>query len=80
MHEAYLEQGNIDNAVLEYEDDLSSIRDHLIAIADAWDAASDALEIALDDDDATVTFLVAIIGISAFVSLVSVIVYRRQKA
>ncbi len=76
---AYLEQGNIDNAVLEYEDDLSRIRDHLIAIADAWDAAADALERALNYD-ATVTFLVAIIGISAFVSLVSVIVYRRQKA
>lgn len=76
---AYLEQGNVDNAVLEYEDDLSIIRGHLVAIADAWDAAADALERALSDD-ATVTFLVVIFGMSAFVSVVLVIVYRRQRA
>ena len=57
--------------------DLNTIREHLFAIADAWDAAANALERALSDD--VTSLLLSIVGISAFVSVVSVFAYRRRK-
>ncbi|MGY5864645.1 MAG: C39 family peptidase [Candidatus Thorarchaeota archaeon] len=69
--------GDLSSAVSVYEEDLAEIQTHLIAIANAWDAAANALDIALNGD--VTTLVVSIVGISAFVSLVSAFAYRRLK-
>ena len=49
-----------------------------MAIADAWDAAADAFDMAVNGD--VTTLVISIVGIVAFVSLVSVFAYKRSKA
>ena len=74
----YTYNGDIENAVADNEQDLETIRNHLMAIADAWDAAADAFDMAVNGD--VTTLVISIVGIVAFVSLVSVFAYRRSKA
>ena len=69
--------GDLSSAVYVYEEELAEIQTHLIAIANAWDAAANALDIALNGD--VTTLVVSIVGIGAFVSLVSAFAYRRLK-
>jgi hypothetical protein len=69
--------GDLSAAVSVYEEELAEIRTHLTAIANSWDAAANALDIALNGD--VTTLVVSIVGISAFVCLVSAFSYRRLK-
>ncbi len=69
--------GDLSSAVSVYEEDLVEIQFHLTEIANAWDATANALEIALNGD--VTTLVISIVGISAFVSLVSAFAYRRLK-
>ncbi len=69
--------GDLSSAAFVYEEDLAEIRTHLIAIANAWDAAADALDIALNGD--VTSYLLVIVGMGAFVSVVSAFVLRRSK-
>jgi hypothetical protein len=75
----YTQDGNVNNAVLENEQDLDTIRNHLFAIADAWDAAAAALAKVLNDNTAVVA-VVTVVGIFTFVGVVSIFVRRRLKA
>jgi hypothetical protein len=71
--------GDLSSAVSEFEDDLAEIRLHLTAIANAWDAAAAALAKALNDNTAIIA-IVTVVGIFAFVGVVSISVRRRWKA
>lgn len=69
--------GDLSSAVSVYEEDLAEIRTHLIAIADAWDAAADALERALHGEG---TFPIVLLSTSVcgIVVLALVIIRRRS--
>ena len=69
--------GDLSSAVYVYEEDLAEIQTHLIAIADAWDAAADALERALQGHGTfpIVLFSTSMAGIVVFVL---VIIRRRS--
>jgi hypothetical protein len=71
--------GDLSSALSVYEEDLAEIRTHLTAIANAWDAAANALDIALNGDPTTI-FVVIIVCIGGFVSVVSAAAYVRRKA
>jgi hypothetical protein len=76
---AYTQDGDIDAAVAENQQDLDTIRNHLFAIADAWDAAAAVLDRALNNNT-TAIVIVAILSISALVGVVSIFVRRRLRA
>ncbi|MHA1949123.1 MAG: BtrH N-terminal domain-containing protein [Candidatus Thorarchaeota archaeon] len=78
-HLAYTQSGNLESAVTENEENLDVIRNHLFAIADAWDAAANALDFALNEVSTT-TFVVIIVCMAGFVSVVSAAAYVRRKA
>ena len=69
--------GDVHAAVNEHDDDLDQIREHLMEIADVWDAAANALERALQGDGTLVPIIVSssIVGI-----VVLVIVFTRRKS
>ena len=71
--------GDLSSAVSEFEEDLTEIRLHLTAIADAWDAAADALAKVLNNDTAIIA-TVSVIGIFGFIGVVSIFIRRRTKA
>jgi len=75
----YENDGDISSAIAMYEEDLEEIRNHLIAIADAWDAAAAALDNVLNDNTAVIT-IVTVVGVFMFVGVVSIFVRRRMKA
>lgn len=75
----YTHDGDIDAAVTENEKDLATIRNDLLAIADAWDAAAAALDRVLNDTSIS-TAILASVGIFALIGLVSVFIRRRFKA
>ena len=69
--------GDLSSSVSVYKENLAEIRSHLTAIANAWDAAADALERAFQGDGALTPILVSssIVGI---VVLVIVLIRRRS--
>ncbi|MHA1963962.1 MAG: BtrH N-terminal domain-containing protein [Candidatus Thorarchaeota archaeon] len=69
--------GDVHTAAAEYDDDLNQIREHLMEIADVWDAAADALDTALQGDG-TMTVVVISSGIVGIVVLVVVFIRRRS--
>jgi hypothetical protein len=69
--------GDLSSAVSVYEEDLAEIQTHLTAIANAWDAAADALERALQGDG-TLTLVIVSSSIAGIVVLV--IVFTRRKS
>jgi hypothetical protein len=68
--------GDLSSAASVYEEDLAEIRTHLIAIADAWDSAADALERALHGEG---TFPMILLSTSIVGILVLVIVIVRRR-
>jgi hypothetical protein len=75
---AYTYGGDVDATAVENEEDLETIRNHLFAIADSWDAAAAALDGTLNNNSIS-TAVVVIIGVIACIGLVSVLVRRRIK-
>jgi len=72
----YDETDDLDAAIEFYEQDLEDIRGHLIAIADAWVAAADTLEAALQGTDITMQ-LVVVSGLAIVIAVVAIL-YRRR--
>ncbi|MFX1482160.1 MAG: hypothetical protein ACFFCP_03120, partial [Promethearchaeota archaeon] len=70
--------GDVEAAVTENEHNLETIRNHLLAIADTWDAAANALDLALNGDSPAI-FVLAVVVISGFVGVSSIVAYRRRK-
>jgi hypothetical protein len=70
--------GDMSSAVTVYEEDLAEIRMHLTAIADAWDAAADALERALQGPGTPPIILLST-SIAGIVVLVIVFIRRRSR-
>ena len=68
---------NLDTALESQSENITIIADHLLAIADAWDSAANALETAMSNTPTYSPFLV-ITGVGVVV-LVVVIVIRRGK-
>ena len=73
----YVFDGDLESSVSVYEEDLVEIQSHLTAIANAWDAAADALERALQSGGTLIPIVASssIIGI-----LVLVIVFTRRRS
>jgi hypothetical protein len=74
----YYETDDLEAAIEYYEQELENIRVHLIAIADTWVAAADALEAALHDADITMQ-LVVVSGLVVVIAVV-VLLHRRRSA
>jgi hypothetical protein len=72
----YYETDDLEAALEYYDQELEDIRGHLIAIADAWIAAADALEAAFQGADLTVQLVFAS-GLVIVIAVV-VILYRRR--
>ncbi|MFX1560444.1 MAG: C39 family peptidase [Promethearchaeota archaeon] len=72
----YVSDGDLSSAVSVCEEDLTDIQTHLIAIADAWDAAADALERALQGQ-VTPPIILLSTSIAGILVLVLVLVRRR---
>jgi hypothetical protein len=68
--------GDLSSAVSVYQEELAEIRTHLNAIADAWDAAADALERAIEGGN-TIPILLLSTSIAGIVVLVIVLIRRR---
>lgn len=73
----FVQDGDILTSVAEYKDDLSEIRSHLNTIADAWDAAADALELAISGPG--IPWIPSMTGIGAIIVLTVAIVTRRRR-
>jgi hypothetical protein len=69
--------GDLSSAISVYEEDLAEIQTHLTAIANAWDAAADALERALQEDG-TLNLVLVSSSIVGIVVLVVVFIRRRS--
>ncbi|MBY8997126.1 MAG: hypothetical protein KGD60_05300 [Candidatus Thorarchaeota archaeon] len=69
--------GDLSSAVSVYEEDLVEIQTHLTAIANAWDAAADALERALKGDG---TFPIVLLSTSIAGIVVVVVLFIRRKS
>ena len=69
--------GDVHAAVTEHYYDLSQIREHLIEIADVWDAAADALERALQGNG---TLTLVLVSSSIFGIVVLVVLIRRRSS
>lgn len=72
----YYETEDLEAALEHYDQELEDIRGHLIAIADTWIAAADALEAAYQGADITVQ-LVITSGL-VVVIVVAAVLYRRR--
>lgn len=73
----YESDGDLSSAVAMYEENLSEIRAHLNAIADAWDAAADALERELTED--WIPWIPSMSGIGAISVLTIAIITKRRR-
>ena len=73
----YVSDGDLSSAASVYEEDLAEIRTHLIAIADAWDSAADALERVLHGEGSFPIVLLSM-SIAGFLVLVLVIIRRSR--
>ena len=68
--------GDLSSAVSVYEEDLAEIQTHLIAIANTWDAAADALERAIQGPG---TFPIVLLSTSIVGIVVLVVVFIRRR-
>ncbi|MFW9844069.1 MAG: hypothetical protein ACFFEV_05815, partial [Candidatus Thorarchaeota archaeon] len=73
----FVHDGDIQTAMTDFDEDLSEIKVHLNAIADAWDAAADALEQALAGPG--IPWIPSMTGIGAIFILTVAIVTRRRR-
>jgi len=73
----YGNDGDLSSALAMYEENLAVIRTHLNAIADAWDAAADALERELAGS--AFPWIPSISGVGAIFVLTVAIVSRRRR-
>ena len=73
----FVHDGDILASAIEYEEDLFEIRAHLTAIANAWDAAADALERELIGPG--IPWIPSISGIGAITVLTIAIVTKRRR-
>jgi len=75
--------GNLEESIGNQQEQLDEIRAHLFAIADSWDAAADALELALDLPDNPEplggSMSVVIGGSGILVLIVAIWIVRRRK-
>lgn len=69
--------GDLSSAVSEFEEDLAEIQHHLTAIADAWDAAADALEKELLGPG--LPLVPSVTGIGAIIVLAIAVVSKRRR-
>ena len=67
--------GDVHAAAMEYENELSQIRNHLTDIADLWDAAASTLACAFQDDG---TLTLVVVSFSIVGILVLVVVFTRR--
>ena len=73
--------GNLEESIALYQEELDEIRTHLFAIADAWDDAADALEVALDlqtTEPIEGSLLIIASGAGVILLAVAVILFRRR--
>jgi hypothetical protein len=73
----YESDGDLSSAIALYKEDLAEIRTHLTAIADAWDAAAAALELAISGPG--IPWIPSMTGIGAIFVLTVAIVTRRRR-
>ncbi len=75
--------GDLEGSIGNHQERLNEISEHLFAIADSWDAAADALEIALDlpDDPEPLggSMSVVIGGSGILVLIVAILIVRMRK-
>lgn len=74
--------GNLEGSISQHQEELDEIRTHLFAIADAWDDAADALEVALDlqtTEPIEASLLIIASGAGVILLAVAVILFRRRK-
>lgn len=69
--------GDLSTSISMYEEDLVEIRSHLVAIANIWDDAANALERAISEPG--IPLLPYVSGIGAIVVLMAAIIRRRRK-
>ncbi|MGY5858835.1 MAG: hypothetical protein RTU63_05660 [Candidatus Thorarchaeota archaeon] len=72
----FIHDGDILTAIADFEEDLTEIQFHLNAIADAWDAAADALERELNDSD---LWLPSLSGVGAITVITIAIIAKRRR-
>jgi hypothetical protein len=77
LADLYYETDDLEAALEQYDQEFEEIRGHLLAIADIWTAAADALERALQDDG-TLTLVIGSSSIVGIVVLVVVFIRRRS--
>jgi len=73
----YQNDGDLSSALSMFEEDLTDIRTHLVAIADAWDAAADALERELTGSG--LPLISSVSGVGVFVVLFAAVISKRRR-
>jgi hypothetical protein len=73
----FVHDGDILTVAAEYEEDLFQIRTHLIAIANAWDAAADALERELAGSE--IPWFPSMSGIGAIAIITIAIISKKRR-
>jgi hypothetical protein len=68
--------GNLDSALECQLENITIIADHLLAIADAWDSAANALETAISINPLDSPFL-TIVGVGVVVVVIVIVIWRR---
>ncbi len=75
--------GNLEESIRNHQDGLDEIHDHLFDIADCWDAAADALEVALDlPNDAEpldASMPIVITGSAILILAIAICLVRQRK-
>jgi hypothetical protein len=69
--------GNLDASLESQSENITAISDHLLAIADAWDSAANALETAMSSTSYSPSLVIAGVGIVVVVIVVVVRKVRR---
>ncbi len=76
--ERYQETEDIDLVLDEFAEDIDSLAEHFLGIADAWQAAGEALESVLKGSDSVLFTLVGIGALTTSIFVVLVIARRRR--
>lgn len=76
--ESYQETEDIDIALNEYVDEIDSLAEHFLGIADAWQAAGEALDAVLKGSDPILPVLIGVGLLSTGIFVVLYIVRRRR--
>jgi len=72
----YENDGDLSSAIAMYEENLAEIRTHLNAIANAWDAAADALERELTGPDYLLSSSLSGLGV---ISLLAIAIHSKRR-